>query len=489
MTNGGGSHAVAVILGSPRVRSSAVVVGAAVIGVGVSVVSTAWLALALILAAVAAFGALAASGILRRLHPAIGLSVLVLSVPLRSAIDIEVAGISIGLTEIVLPFSVAWLVAFRRPGPFVLPGPALLMVVFIGLVVSTVIWAAETPPAFKEFAKWIEALVALVAAFDLARNRRDMRLVFVAGGAALGAEAGIGLAQSALGVGPDSFLVRTLIRAYGTFEQPNPFAGYLGLHLPFALAFALCGRGAWRWIGALLWIVGGAAIVLSLSRGAWLGFGVGTVIVVWCSVLRGRLGFGFWAPLAAVAVLVLAVGHFSLGLDDRIPERARLVGEGLTAPGALMEDVTPGSYAVVQRLAFWTAAGRMFAANPIGGVGLGNYEIRYADFNVGAWPDPLGHAHNFYLNLAAETGLVGLVPFLALFAVLLRRAWSAARGIAPAQAAAIGAFASLGAFSAHNLVDSIFVGGMGVIAGAAAGIALAAYGQRDQGGQSGDRRI
>ena len=489
MTDSGGLRTAAVIFGSRRVRMSAVVVAATVIGVGVSVVSTSWLALALILGAVAAFGGLAASGLLGRPHPAIGLSVLVLSVPLRSSIDVEVSGISIGLTEIVLPFSLAWLVAFRRPGPFVLPGPALLMVVFVGLAVSTVNWAAETPPAFKEFAKWIEALVALLAAFDLARNRRDLRLVFVAGGAALGAEATIGLAQSALGVGPDSFLVRTLIRAYGTFEQPNPFAGYLGLHLPFALAFAFRVRGPWRWIGALLWIVGGAAVVLSLSRGAWLGFAVGTAIVVWYSVLRGRLGFGFWAPLAAVAVLVLAVGHFSFRLDDRIPERARLVGEGLTPPAALMEDVTPGSYAVVQRLAFWTAAGRMFAANPIGGVGLGNYESRYADFNVGAWPDSLGHAHNFYLNLAAETGLVGLVPFFALAVVLLRRSWRAACRIGPSQVAAIGAFASLGAFSAHNLVDSIFVGGMGVIAGAAAGIALAADGEPGKEGPSGNRRI
>ena len=83
MTDSGGLRTAAVIFGSRRVRMSAVVVAATVIGVGVSVVSTSWLALALILGAVAAFGGLAASGLLGRPHPAIGLSVLVLSVPLR----------------------------------------------------------------------------------------------------------------------------------------------------------------------------------------------------------------------------------------------------------------------------------------------------------------------------------------------------------------------------------------------------------------------
>jgi O-antigen ligase len=348
------------------------------------------------------------------------------------------------------------------------------LVIFIGLAIITAFWAFRLPPAFKEFAKWIEVLVALLATFDLARNPRDLQPVLILGGLAMAAEAVVGLAQTALGVGPQSFLVRKLIRAYGTFDQPNPFAGYLGLHLPFALAFALRGRRWWRWAALFLWIVGAGAVIFSLSRGAWIAVAVGLLIVVWYSGARKLNDRRLWAAVIATPILILAVGHFSFGIDDVIPERARLVGEGFLDPTDITEEITTGNFAVVQRLAFWTAAGRMFASNPIGGVGLGNYEARYEDFNLGRWADSLGHAHNFYLNMAAETGIIGLLPFLAFLAVVLVLARRAADSAPVIQTAAIASLASIGAFVAHNMVDNVFVGGMGVVFGVAVGLALAA---------------
>ena len=59
------------------------------------------------------------------------------------------------------------------------------------------------------------------------------------------------------------------------------------------------------------------------------------------------------------------------------------------------------------------------------GVGLGGYEIAYSEYRLANWPESLGHAHNFYLNMLAETGIFGLAAYLVLCVVLLWRSWHA----------------------------------------------------------------
>ena len=73
------------------------------------------------------------------------------------------------------------------------------------------------------------------------------------------------------------------MRAYGTFEQPNPFGGYLGLHLPLAVALVCYGLAAGsapaprpprRWARI------GAALLITLSRGAWTAQVVALLVVL-----------------------------------------------------------------------------------------------------------------------------------------------------------------------------------------------------------------
>ncbi|MEZ4611293.1 MAG: hypothetical protein R2838_13815 [Caldilineaceae bacterium] len=61
-------------------------------------------------------------------------------------------------------------------------------------------------------------------------------------------QAGLGLVQFVLQIGPEWFIIMgRFMRASGTFRQPNPFAGYLGLTLPVAVSLALWGWAAfWR---------------------------------------------------------------------------------------------------------------------------------------------------------------------------------------------------------------------------------------------------
>jgi len=316
---------------------------------------------------------------------------------------------------------------------------------------------------------------------DLARRPSDLKPVAVVAGVALAGEALLATAQAALGLGPESFRVGGLTRAYGTFEQPNPFAGYLALQLPFALAGALIWKGKWRWLALAVAALAVLGIVISLSRGAWLGGAAGVLVVGWLAAGMSR-GLMKWAGLVVAIALALFLLARGSGV---IPATAGTILSGERDLVELASNPGSADFAVTQRVAFWVAGARMVADRPLTGVGLGNFDEGYPDYNIGIWDESLGHAHNFYLNLAAETGLIGAALFgVFLGGVMLRGTRAGGRGAAT-RVALIGATGSLAAFAAHSLVDSVFVGGLGLILGAAAGLILALS---DRGGAEGWRQ-
>jgi O-antigen ligase len=100
-------------------------------------------------------------------------------------------------------------------------------------------------------------------------------------------------------------------------------------------------------------------------------------------------------------------------------------------------------------------------------VGIGNYIEVYPKYAAQGWETVLGHAHDYYLNAAAETGLLGLAAYLGLLASAFRQVASSVRA-APAGVwfgVALGVFGSLTALSIHNLVDNMYVHGIPVLVG------------------------
>jgi tetratricopeptide (TPR) repeat protein len=99
-------------------------------------------------------------------------------------------------------------------------------------------------------------------------------------------------------------------------------------------------------------------------------------------------------------------------------------------------ETAPGFTSVHHRQAIWLNTAAMVGDAPVLGVGLGNHKVRYPAYARRAAVDEilgadaqLDHAHNDILQLAAETGLVGL----ALAAWLALRALQAWRALARAQ--------------------------------------------------------
>jgi O-antigen ligase len=108
--------------------------------------------------------------------------------------------------------------------------------------------------------------------------------------------------------------------------------------------------------------------------------------------------------------------------------------------------------------AHWAGALEMWREKFSVGVGFGCYEPAYPVYRLINWPIALGHAHNYYLNLLAETGIVGLGAYLTFFGVLFLRLWQASRRLSDWQRGlSLGLIGALAHFNVHNLVDNILV--------------------------------
>ena len=352
-----------------------------------------------------------------------------------------------------------------------------------------------------ELLKWLEIglIVWLILDMASAPDRRPpgyravMRLTLVMLLLAGLVQALIGIWQFGLrGDGPEHFLVLgRFYRAYGTFEQPNPFGGYmnliaflaLGLLLGLLVAWLSGRRGGqgldfWRprglWFGLALVVsvAGSLAVILSWSRGAWLGFLAGAAILALFSTRRIALGM-----VVMMGALVLAVGGLTLGAAvgfgpaQAVTDRLSGFREEFTLGDVRGVDINDANYSVIERLAHWQAATDMARDNLWTGVGFGNYGAAYSDYDLINFPDALGHAHNYYLNLLSEVGLPGLLAYGLFWLVLVGQSIRFAQRAAwPERGIVVGLLAAWTALAVHHLVDKLYVNNIYVHLGVMIGL-------------------
>jgi O-antigen ligase len=363
------------------------------------------------------------------------------------------------------------------------------------LLLSAALSPFSRVEGIKETLRWAEAFAVWLMVASLNRRRWHIPGLIACLLLAPAAEAALGLWQFAAGAGPPSFRVSPdlpFVRAYGTIGQPNSFAGYLNMAWLLALALAVGATAAfwglrgWRiedrrsrtaifyLLSSILgaWLVAGvlvAGLVASLSRGAWVGAAIGVLgMLLALGVLLGRRARGWLLGAVGAAGLALVLGGAGL-LPAFVEARLSSIARYLTIFDASTAPVTPENFAVVERMSQMQAGWRMFLEHPLLGVGPGNYRVAYPQFAVGNWYISRGHAHNYYLHLAAETGLAGLAAYLALLAGLVLRARAILRRPNSTffHSAAVGCCGIIAAVVGHDLFENLHVLSMGVqLAGA-----------------------
>lgn len=408
--------------------------------------------------------------VLLLLHPVMALYLLAFSVPFGSLYELKLGAITVGASELLVwALVTAWalrMMAFRRVR-VAWTGLAGALLCYLGALVVSLWPATSLIPALKELAKWVEfLLVYLFVASELGQTQSvALTSALLLAGTIEGL---LGIYQFLYQVGPPGFvLFGRYMRAYGTFLQPNPFAGYMGLLLP--LAYTTVFRrwkdvpSAFRrhaWGPALLWVLAlvasvvmFAGLVMSWSRGALVGFLAGLALV--------GLGLGRRvAPaLVGLALVLVLLGPVWLGvLPESLIQRLTDVLQYRSLSNLMSAEVTDDNFAVIERAAHWYAAWRMFEQRPWLGVGTGQYATVYPSVSLPRWQDPLGHAHNYYLNILAEGGLVGLVTYLVFLLCALGITWrSAAQGRGWQRVLALAALGMLGHLLTHSAFDNLYV--------------------------------
>ena len=437
-------------------------------------------------------------------YPLVGLGVALLLGPFGALEAIILGPTLLDSGQIVLLLTVAaWIgtgLARRRlriaSSVFNVPWILLILIAALSLLD-----AYSIPLGLIELLKWLEIGLIVWLILDLASDpsRRPtgypavMRLVLVMLLAAGGVQACIGIWQFGLrGKGPEHFLVLgRFYRAYGTFEQPNPFGGYMNLIALLAIGLVLGLLVAWIerrrnrvtnsflspygvWLGVALLsaVAGSLGLILSWSRGAWLGFLAGLAVIALFSARRLLPGFllmGASAVLLGSGLLLGTSARFGPALA--VVDRLSGFGDEFTLGDVRGVDINDTNYAVVERLAHWQAAVGMARDDLWTGVGFGNYAAAYSDYDLLNFPDALGHAHNYYLNLLAEVGLPGLLAYLIFWLVLIGQSiWLAKRIAWPERGIVVGLLAAWVALAVHHLVDKLYVNNIYVHLGAMIGL-------------------
>lgn len=260
-----------------------------------------------------------------------------------------------------------------------------------------------------------------------------------------------GAAALATWVDTESSLAGTT-RVYSFLGNPNLLASYLipGCMMSAAAVFA------WkRWLPRILAValamLNSACLVLTFSRGGWIGYIIGgfaflLLLVHWLSIYLPR----FWRKWALPLVLGASAAFVVVAVMAVDPLRDRVL-----SMFAGRED-SSNNY----RINVWASVREMIADRPILGIGPGNTAFNRVYPSYQRTGFTALSAYSIYLEILVETGIIGFSCFLWLLTVTFTLAWKRLQDMRQLGDRngfwLMGAIASMIGVLAHGMVDTVW---------------------------------
>jgi len=335
-------------------------------------------------------------------NPLIAILVVIATFPIGSVAQ-SIGPLRIQAVEVAV-FVAALVIVLRRlavgriPLPFAAP---------LGWAVALFLWtlaslfsAIDETLAIKVLFSLLGGIVCATVVLAGCRDMRDLRILL---GGFVGAGVVIGLitfteGRAAGGLTTDfggSEIVSG--RLEGAFDSPNQLGAFCALMIPVAAALIFGARATrWRFLAGMALVVLLVTLMLSLSRGAWVGAGVAMLLMLATLKEARRL-------LVILAIPLTIVGFFVWSLTPTKTD-VKIVGERARAITVL----SPYD----DRRVIYKEAFREIREDPLLGVGPGGFPVASTRVVSESATLSYAHAHNLYLNWGAEVGLPSLIIIL-----------------------------------------------------------------------------
>ena len=210
-------------------------------------------------------------------------------------------------------------------------------------------------------------------------------------------------------------------KVFGLFGNVNYFAEYLIVPLPLAVSLFFVRRNKFKKILLLIGILTmGASLTVTITRSSYLGFGVSLIFMFF--LYLARRGKNFIKENKKIFIIILAIIiliTFLFALPNPLNKPGTVISK---IKGRIsVVQLTQGS-SIKRRIAIWKFTALMIKDHPLLGSGLGtfkynslNYQAKFFDQGENRHLYSYGFAdkaHNEYLQLWAELGIIGLGIFI-----------------------------------------------------------------------------
>jgi len=254
--------------------------------------------------------------------------------------------------------------------------------------------------------------------------------------------------------------------------NPNQLAGTLTILFPWALS-ELAHRVTHGWnlsrgrgsltahIGSTVLVMAsvvilGTLLVLSQSRSAWIGTltGIIALVALWGLTAASRRLRAITMAAVLMCITAVLVAGLTIGAH-----RLETWWDSAVLTG--VETTFAGSISLSGRIEIWRGALSVIQDFPFTGCGLGSFRYvvwpRYPLYGIAQGSD-IAHAHNIFLQVALDTGLPGLVAYLAILLCSGTMAWQVACRSRTYRSMSLGLLSGLVALHVYGLTDTLAPG-------------------------------
>lgn len=266
---------------------------------------------------------------------------------------------------------------------------------FIMSMLLSALFSGDIIYGLKRWADmWIWRFMPFVVVIFLLNNYFDAKKVMLTGFAGITFTSVYAVYQGLSGMS----------RANGFYGHPMTLGGWLCIFLPLLLIefFERKLLGKYYWLAGLAFCICSAGLVFNATRGAWLAVAIVSAVLLIYYMFKSKRNL-------AVSIIFVALISTVLVNNPKFMHRLDTI------------DDFDKYQSNTERILIWQSAWNMFKDHPILGVGLGQYTENYQQKYISpqAKEPKLGHAHNNFMQMLAENGIVGFAWFVIMFGYII----------------------------------------------------------------------